>query len=473
MIQNKINLNSKMKEKKYELFYDYLNSFNAENIKENKHLSNIKISSSNIQNYSNYKSNSKNTNNELNSINIKERIKERQKAFNKIYLSINKILSKYNSNKNICNESNKENQDINIKNSNNTQNNNNNANRIAEHLINTFSKEELNLIKEKINNKMEEYDEPKPEIFLPNQIKKSKTKLKLAENLIKNKNKIFDKIKLNINIQKKHPKNQRNTTNLIRTKTSNNFNTNSNSTFLTYVKCKTSFEYLDNLLKKQKDRKIKREKTEINIKNIKNKTPNRSINTSKKFLIKTKAKNKEKEKAKNKGYTPIKYINHKYDYITSLYKNDKFLMKRIKEQRNKNDKKYEKIKEEKNKEILEQCTFKPIINKTSNKTYLNKMIKSYKDNKTKYYLTETDNKNLSYMDFYQYKKNLKKNRNNKNDKSQNYNKSLTLKENPKKLKMPKSDKKKKVNKNSFLEFHQLIIQKSLKELNDSNLNALS
>ena len=33
--------------------------------------------------------------------------------------------------------------------------------------------------------------------------------------------------------------------------------------------------------------------------------------------------------------------------------------------------------------------------------------------------------------------------------------------------MPKSDKKKKVNKNSFLEFHQLIIQKSLKELNDS------
>ena len=314
---------------------------------------------------------------------------------------------------------------------------------------------------------MEEYDEPKPEIFLPNQIKKSKTKLKLAENLIKNKNKIFDKIKLNINIQKKHPKNQRNTTNLIRTKTSNNFNTNSNSTFLTYVKCKTSFEYLDNLLKKQKDRKIKREKTEINIKNIKNKTPNRSINTSKKFLIKTKAKNKEKEKAKNKGYTPIKYINHKYDYITSLYKNDKFLMKRIKEQRNKNDKKYEKIKEEKNKEILEQCTFKPIINKTSNKTYLNKMIKSYKDNKTKYYLTETDNKNLSYMDFYQYKKNLKKNRNNKNDKSQNYNKSLTLKENPKKLKKTKSGKKKNLNKNKFLEFHQLIIQKSLKELNDS------
>ena len=62
---------------------------------------------------------------------------------------------------------------------------------------------------------------------------------------------------------------------------------------------------------------------------------------------------------------------------------------------------------------------------------------------------------------------MKKNRNNKNDKSQNYNKSLTLKENFKKLKMPKSDIKKKVNKNSFLEFHQLIIQKSLKELNDS------
>ena len=56
----------------------------------------------------------------------------------------------------------------------------------------------------------------------------------------------------------------------------------------------------------------------------------------------------------------------------------------------------------------------------------------------------------------------------KRGKNQIINKSLTLKENPKKLTKTKSDKKKNLNKNKFLEFHQLIIKKSLKELNDSN-----
>ena len=235
-----------------------------------------------------------------------------------------------------------------------------------------------------------------------------------------------------------------------------------NSTFLTYIKCKTSLECLDNLIKRQRNKKYTRLKTEIN---IKNKTPNRSVYTSSKYLTKSKIKNKAKEEKTE--YTPIKYINHKYDYIKSLYKNDKFLMKRIKEQTNKNNKKYEKIKEEQNKEILDQCTFKPIINKTSSKAYLNKMIKLNKGNKVKYNLTETNNKNLSYIDFYRYKKNLEKKRNNKKGKSQNINKSLTLKEIPKKLKKIKSDKKKNLNKNKFLEFHQLIIEKSLTELNDS------
>ena len=56
---------------------------------------------------------------------------------------------------------------------------------------------------------------------------------------------------------------------------------------------------------------------------------------------------------------------------------------------------------------------------------------------------------------------MEKKQNNKREKSQ-----ITLKGNQKKLKKTKSDKKKNLN-NKFLEFHQLIIQKSLKELNDS------
>ena len=398
-----------MKEKKYNLFFDYLNSYNAEHIKKNI-----------------YRPSNKNINTEYNSISLKEKIKERKKAFNNIFISINKILNKYKNNNNINNinnGSNKENQDINIK---TKLNNNKNVNRIAEHLINTFSKEELKLIKEKINNKMEEDDEPKPEIYLPNYYiknKKSNTKFKIVDNLI-NKNKTFDKIKLNI--ENKNQKKNFNNKNIIKRNSNNNNNIQINSTFLTYVKCKTSFEYLDNLIKKQKNKKYNKIKTEFNLKN-KNKTPNRSTNISSKYLIKTKIKKEKDKEEKNEcTYTPIKYINHKYDYITSLYKNDKFLMKRIKDKMNNNSKKYQKIKEEQNKEILDQCTFKPIINKT--KAYLNK------NNKIKHYLTETDNKNMTYIDFYTYKKNMERKQNNKREKS---------------------------------EFHQLIIQKSLKELNDS------
>ena len=453
-----------MKERKYNLFFDYLNSFNAENIKKNIYRFSNKTLISNNLNYNNNKTNSKNINTEFNSASLKERIKERQQAFNKLCFSINKILSKYKSNNNIVHESNKENQDLNIK----KKCNNQNVNRIAEHIINTFSKEELKLIKDKINNKMEEDDEPKPEIYSPNYNKNKKTtvKLKITDNLIKKhnnikmfkKNKTFDKIKLSI--KNNYPKNQRNNTKIIKRKSNNDFQMN--STFLTYIKCKTSLECLDNLIKRQRNKKYTRLKTEIN---IKNKTPNRSINTSSKYLTKSKIKNKAKEEKPE--YTPIKYINHKYDYIKSLYKNDKFLMKRIKDQTNKNNKKYEKIKAEQNKEILNQCTFKPIINKTSSKAYLNKIIKINKNNNDKYNLTETNNKNLSYIDFYRYKKNIEKKRNNNKGKSPNINKSITLKEIPKKLKKTKSDKKKNLNKNKFLEFHQLIIQKSLKELNDS------
>ena len=60
----------------------------------------------------------------------------------------------------------------------------------------------------------------------------------------------------------------------------------------------------------------------------------------------------------------------------------------------------------KNNEKLEQCTFKPDISKTSIKDIYHRNSK-YKLTKINI-KTENDIKNLSYVDFYQYKKNKEK-----------------------------------------------------------------
>ena len=76
-----------MKEKKYNLFFDYLNSFNAEHIKKNIYQPSNKTSLSNISNHiNNNKIYSKNINPEYNSISLNEKINERKKAFNNIYI---------------------------------------------------------------------------------------------------------------------------------------------------------------------------------------------------------------------------------------------------------------------------------------------------------------------------------------------------------------------------------------------------
>ena len=444
-----------MKENNYNLFYDYSNISNIkENIKKPKKYS---LLSTYYYYPTTCNTNIKNINIELNSISFNERIKKRKEAFNKICNSINQILSKYKNNKiKIEKASNKDNNYLN--------NENQNVNRIAEHLINTFSKEELKLIKEKINTKIEEEEEPKPEIFLSNNyIKRTHTKLNKnlnENNILKkiNKNKTLNKsIRLETDeisnykkINNKNIKNKRNNEKIIRRNINNDYQLN--PTFLTYIKCKTSLECLDNYLKRQRK---KRNNTEIRKVNIKSKTPNISTNTSSKYLIKTRKIQKEKREKNQK-----KYINHKYDYIKSLYKNDKFLLERIKEQNNKKLKKYEKIKKEQNKEKLEQCTFKPDISKTSHKNILRN--KNFNLNKNRFKQNETE-KNLSYLDFYQYKQNREKrlcSKKGKNERS----KKLSSKQIPKELKRTKSDKKKRnINNKNFLEFHKLIIQKSLKE----------
>ena len=387
-------------------------------------------------------------------------IKERKERFNKICDSINKILSRYKKEK----ISNKENEDLNI------EDKNKNINRIAEHLIKTYSKEELKLIKEKISTKFEEDEEPKPEIFLPKYSpKKYNNELLLTNNRIKkdyfnfvkiNQNKTMNKpIKLetkNISNYKKD-KNERNDIKIIRRNINNNLQLN--PTFLTYVKCKTSFECLDNFLKRKKIKKNNNnnKKRKIDIKSL----STTSTKVSKKCLNKNK-----KEKKEEYNYTPIKYVNHKYDYVKSLYRNDEHLLERIKEQTDKKLKKYEQIKTEQNKEKLEQCTFKPDISKSSNKN-INHGNSKYKLNKSKI-KTEIDNKNSSYVEFYQYKKNKEKKSKMRKEKKEENIKSIILNNNSKKLKEIKSDKKiRNFHDKKFLEFHQLIVQKSLKELKDT------
>ena len=220
---------------------------------------------------------------ELNSSSLNKIIKEKKETFNKICDSINKILNKYkynkkDSNKNIIKESN----DL-IK-----INKKDNINRIAEHLIKTYTKEELKLIKDKINIKVEEDEEPKPEILLSknlitNNNEDNKKKfwkkinknykpiklVKLKSNNIKNKNMI------------KYMNNKRNKGNNL----DNNFQLN--PLFLTYIKCKTSFECLNNIKQKRINNKNKNNTSNISLSSNKN---------SESFLIKQKIKANNKNK---------------------------------------------------------------------------------------------------------------------------------------------------------------------------------
>ena len=451
------------------LFYDYSSSYNIENIKEDKTLQKNKSFLSNFYYYPNYnKNNINNINIELNSKSLNKSIKERKEKFNKICDSINEILTRYKKEKLSNKENNKDYLNTNI------EDRNENINKIAEHLIKTYTKEELKLIKEKINMKMEEDEEPKPEIFLPKYSpKKFNNKLLLNNNKIKkdyfnikklNKTKILNKpIKLeletdfseNNKIKKNKNKNKKNNKTIIRRNINNNLQLN--PTFLTYIKCKTSFECIDNTLKRKKSKKNN---------DIKTRKINKCISTKMSMKYLNKKEKEKKEKKEECKYTPIKYVNHKYDYIKSLYRNDGRLLERIKEQTDKKLKKYEKIKTEQNNEKLIQCTFKPDISKTPIKNIYHRNSK-YKFNMVNN-KTEIDNKNLSYVDFYQYKKNKEKMKKSGKEKNKEKGKSLNLKHNQKKLTEIKTDKKIRSYKDkNFIEFHQLIIQKSLKELNDT------
>ena len=156
-------------------------------------------------------------------------------------------------------------------------------------------------------------------------------------------------------------------------------------------------------------------------------------------------------------------MNHKFDYVTSIYKNDSDLLKRIKEQNEKKKKKYEQLKIESDNEKLEECTFKPDMSKTFNKKLsYNRKYKTTNNNSHK---KDKDNKSFTYVEFYQYKKN-KGNSNIKNKNkghTENKNKeiekigSLTPIIIPKKITKTNSINKNNEN-DSFSIIHKLILE---------------
>ena len=564
-------------EEKYDLFFDYNNNSDYENniIKNNNKT--YCINNDNYNNIPNFYNNYSISNNYYNSFNksyneaqptninlifnsscLNEYIQNKKEAFNKLSNSMNKIINKHKIENNDYNLLyNKQNKKLNY-------NNKKNLNNIVDHLIKAYSKDELKLIKEKINNKVDEYEEePQPEKLSFIEQKNYKNKLKLSSdspsflktnnnNLhIKkvnkdkgHKNKIFKKINKSINFRpiKINCNNNSNNNNLKNNKNIykyiNSYITNNNNyyndnikfkpEFYTYIKCKTSFEYLDNFFKRQKSYKNYINNKMLNLTKNNNKIesqkhtfiPNTSFTYGSKYSIKLEAQrfnetmkdkekrmiynsiNKRKENNKNlqikynksftftpniniskinkknikkiskknsinnksekKESTPIKYVNHKYDYITSIYKNDEELLKRIKEQNEKKIKKYEKLKTESDNEKLEGCTFKPDMSKTFNKSLsYNKKIK--KENNIKYDKNinniNKDNKTFTYVDFYQYKKNIENNKKkNNNEKVKDINKigSLTPIIIPKNIKKTNIIKNKNHDNNSFSIIHKLI-----------------
>ena len=535
---------NKYKDDKIDLFYDYTNSNDLGNLKtennskyfysDNKFYSPIQNNYNNYSINNNYFSSYTEKNNDqikdkdtdketdldldllkekediykdlnlsFKSNTLKEYIQTKKESFDKLSSSINNIINKYNGEEDSSNTIFKKENKRKKMNGINTINDNN-LNKIVEHLIKAYSKDELKLIKDKLDNEVDEEEEPQPEklnfiqhIYKRNKLKLSsdspsflksnnnnnknaKINLGNKNSNDKNKNKYFKKInkciiykpikinntndfnsknfKKNDNINKhfSYENNKNNKSNNIKTKPE----------FYTYIQCKTSFDCIDNFLKRQKQYRTytenKKNDLRINKNYIENKkhtfNPNTSYTSNSKYSIKLQAQrlnesnaskinriisnsaknnnknnnlkysktftftpninknnkiykkltvdykiNKNKFKIEtNKEFTPVKYFNHRFDHVKSIYKNDGGLFKRIKEQNKKKIEKVEKLKIESENKEMEGCTFKPdmSMSKTRNKSssaskYLNKNAIHDEEKKIK---------GFRYIDFYEYKK---------------------------------------------------------------------
>ena len=538
---------NKYKDDKIDLFYDYTNSNDLGNLKAENNskyfYSDNKFYSPIQNNYNNYSINNnyfnsyteknvdqikdketdkdididldlvkekediyKDLNLSFKSNTLKKYIQTKKESFDKLSSSINNIINKYNDKEDnsnaICKNENKNKK----KNGINTINNNN-LNKIVEHLIKAYSKDELKLIKDKLDNEVDEEEEPQPEklnfiqhIYKRNKLKLSSdspsflksnnnknTKINLGNKNFndKNKNKYFKKInkciiykpiKIN-NTNASNSKNFKKNDNNINKYFSYESNKNNKSNnikakpeFYTYIQCKTSFDCIDNFLKRQKQYRSytenKKNDLTLNKNYIENKkhtfNPNTSYTSNSKYSIKLQAqrlnesnvskinriicssaeKNSKNNKLKysktfsftpninknnkiykkltsdynmiknrfkietNKELTPVKYVNHRFDHVKSIYKNDGGLFKRIKEQNQKKIEKVEKLKIENEYKEMEGCTFKPdmSMSKTRNKSPSASKYLRNNSNKNPIHNEEKKNKDFRYIDFYEYKK---------------------------------------------------------------------
>ena len=95
----------------------------------------------------------------------------------------------------------------------------------------------------------------------------------------------------------------------------------------------------------------------------------RSIKNIKKYELKNVPKFKKRiiisHKNENDTQNNQKYINHQYDNVKSIYKNDKELMRRIKEENIKKTKRVDIMRKEQENNNFERYTFKPDINRNN------------------------------------------------------------------------------------------------------------
>ena len=319
MENEQFNLNKNHKnhynEEKYELFFDYNNSYSFENILKENNNKTYQLNSGNknefeVYNYNinpniysnnnnllndNYNNNCNNfsksyneaqstkINSSFNSYSLNEYIQRKKDEFNKISNSMKKIIDKHKNDKNICDLETNNNDNQPLKNEYNCDKDKN-LNKIVEHLIKAYSKDELKYIKEKINNKvLVDEDEPQPETLLNiynyNNVKnknrnrnRNKINLKLSSDspsflkitnnnkdiknnktIDKNKNQFFKKINKNINYKpikinaknfsnkkkfKNTNNNSHNTTHILnKTDITKNTNVKFKPEFYTYIKC--------------------------------------------------------------------------------------------------------------------------------------------------------------------------------------------------------------------------------------------
>ena len=151
-------------------------------------------------------------------------------------------------------------------------------------------------------------------------------------------------------------------------------------------------------------------------KKINNKRNKSNDNNNIKYNIIKKDINRKREmSAKEEKRNIKKYVNHQYDNIRSNYKNDKELMNRINEENKKRIKRIDNMRKEQENEDFERCTFKPDIQKNNN-YYINKL----NNIKYNYFDNQDSNREMSYVDYYN-KKKYYKNRLNRSQSSQNYN----------------------------------------------------